>query len=86
MDSDKSGTIDFSEFLHMETNLSWYAKMKIKFDYHDEDGDGMINAEEFRQVLESLDQEIYEEWMDELFPLGIGQMTFPEFKVWWMTD
>jgi len=84
VDADDSGTIDFSEFLGMATKLLYSKKLKHWFDSYDEDRDGMINAEEFRQVIESLQEdEIQEEWMDELFPLGIGQMTFPEFKVWW---
>jgi calmodulin len=62
-DLDRSGAIDFQEFLTMmgnltaETNLD--DEMKEAFQVFDKDGSGQINAEELKNMMSSLGMSVH---------------------------
>lgn len=88
LDSDKSGTIDYSEFLaaalerkqYIQENVLWNA-----FTVFDHDGDGQITVAELTQVLSSgsfvnsFDAEDIDDVLREVDQSGDGTIDFVEF-------
>lgn len=87
VDTDKSGTIDFQEFLGL---MAW--KMKESgieeelieaFKVFDRDGNGLISAHELRFVMSSSKEELTEEDIEEMIreadENGDGYIDYEEF-------
>lgn len=87
VDKDKSGTIDFQEFLSLmalkmkETDIE--EELIEAFKVFDRDGNGLISAHELRFVMstsgESLSEEDIEEMIREADENGDGYIDYEEF-------
>jgi len=84
LDTDGSGTIDYTEFIAATIDKSKYLKEEVlwaAFRTFDEDGDGTITKEEVNKLLggkmkdEQLDQFVCDADLD-----GDGEISFEEFK------
>ncbi|KAL9556128.1 hypothetical protein MBANPS3_002020 [Mucor bainieri] len=89
VDADGNGNIDFTEFLglvkNMKTNTDETDDLKEAFKVFDVDGNGLIDREELRKVMSSLNESLSEEELDAMIKEadtnGDGQISFDEFKV-----
>ena len=87
IDTDKSGEIEFSEFLAATINkqkLLSEERLKIAFDMYDIDKSGSITTEEIGKVLgkyKSISEEVVYKIMKEADFFDNGVVTFPEFKI-----
>ena len=87
VDVDRSGEIDFSEFVTATVNrgdLLKEEKLRAAFDLYDKDGSGSISVDEIKSVL-GIGKQISEKvWLDiirEVDENGDGEVSFDEFKV-----
>ncbi len=66
------------------------AEIKREFDYFDEDGSGLLDLDEFRQLFAILAPESSRKEADEGFSAidedGSGKIDFQEFVDWWQTN
>jgi len=84
LDTDGSGSIDYSEFLASTLSRKQYLKEEAAwaaFRMFDKDGDGQITKEELALVLEDKDLAISLEIMKEVDTDKSGSISFEEFKV-----
>lgn len=90
VDTDKSGNLDFSEFLAMMRRK--YKQMedtqesvKEAFKMFDKDGDGFITSDELKYVMTNLGEKLTEEEADEMLreadTNGDGVINYEEFIV-----
>lgn len=90
VDTDKSGNLDFSEFLAMMKRK--YKQMedtqesvKEAFKMFDKDGDGFITADELKYVMTNLGEKLTEQEADEMLreadTNGDGVINYEEFIV-----
>jgi calcium-dependent protein kinase len=85
VDSDKSGAIDYSEFVVAtmnEKNLLSNNKLQTAFKMFDKDGGGSISVEEIKQVLsfgQNLDEEVVAQIISQVDANGDGEISFDEF-------
>ncbi len=71
----------------MELTPERYAELKETFEFNDTDGDGMIELDEFRSMLEALDAQMDAEESRLGFRAidtdGDGGIELDEFIDWW---
>lgn len=85
VDTDKSGAIDYSEFVVAtmnEKNLLSNNKLQTAFKMFDKDGGGTISTDEIKQVLsfgQSLDEEVIQQIIQQVDANGDGEISFDEF-------
>lgn len=85
-DTDKSGAIDYSEWVVATINKNQLLsdeKMRQAFDLFDKDGGGTISASEVKEVLgigKKFDERIWEEIIGEVDIDGDGEISYSEFK------
>eukprot|EP01088_Endostelium_zonatum_P004444 TRINITY_DN15695_c0_g1_i1.p1 TRINITY_DN15695_c0_g1~~TRINITY_DN15695_c0_g1_i1.p1 ORF type:complete len:150 (-),score=44.69 TRINITY_DN15695_c0_g1_i1:98-547(-) len=87
VDTDKSGNIDFTEFLGMMArkmqDSEGEEEIRDAFKVFDKEGNGSISAAELRHVLTHLGEKLSEEEVDELIREadvdGDGQINYEEF-------
>eukprot|EP01121_Diplochlamys_sp_Union-15-3_P010048 TRINITY_DN2777_c0_g1_i1.p1 TRINITY_DN2777_c0_g1~~TRINITY_DN2777_c0_g1_i1.p1 ORF type:complete len:150 (+),score=46.84 TRINITY_DN2777_c0_g1_i1:53-502(+) len=87
VDQDKSGTIDFPEFLTMMAkqmkNEDTEEEIREAFKVFDKDGNGFISAAELRHVMTNLGEKLSEEEVDEMIKEADvdndGQINYEEF-------
>jgi len=86
-DADKSGAIDYSEWVVATINkdqLLSDEKLKQAFDLFDRDGGGTISSMEVKEVLgigKAFDEKIWDEIIGEVDIDGDGEISFEEFKL-----
>ena len=87
-DVDGNGTIDFAEFITMMPAISTddtHAEedMLEAFKVFDTDGNGMIDSDELRQIMNNLGEKLTQEEVDEMVKEadtdGDGQINYEEF-------
>ena len=89
-DADGNGTIDFAEFIEMmpkaapkEKDGNAEEEMMEAFKVFDSDGNGMITADELRQIMANLGEKLTEEEVEEMVKEadidGDGQINYEEF-------
>jgi len=70
VDVDHSGSIDFDEFLKMMSTTvkaqDFAHETRAAFDVFDKDGSGTISADELRQVMKSLGENLTDDEIDEM--------------------
>ncbi|KIW82217.1 hypothetical protein Z517_05244 [Fonsecaea pedrosoi CBS 271.37] len=70
VDVDRSGSIDFEEFLKMMSTTvkaqDFAHETRAAFNVFDKDGSGTISADELRQVMKSLGENLTDEEIDEM--------------------
>jgi len=70
VDVDHSGSIDFDEFLKMMSTTvkaqDFAHETRAAFNVFDKDGSGTISADELRQVMKSLGENLTDEEIDEM--------------------
>jgi len=85
VDSDKSGYIDYSEFVIAAMNekqLLTNEKLQQAFKMFDKDGSGLISAEEIKEVLgfgKTLSEEAVNDIIKQVDANGDGEISFEEF-------
>ena len=85
VDIDKSGFIDYSEFVVAamnEKNLLTDEKLQSAFKMFDKDGSGFISAEEIKEILgfgKTLGEEGVNDIIKQVDANGDGQISFEEF-------
>lgn len=85
VDTDKSGAIDYSEFVVAtmnEKNLLSNNKLQTAFKMFDKDGGGSISTDEIKQVLsfgQNLDEEVVNQIIKQVDANGDGEISFDEF-------
>merc|ERR1719235_1057235 len=88
LDSDKSGSIDYSEFLAAALQQQQYVKENVlwmAFSVFDRDGDGVVTLEELKEVLtcgnfdEPLEESEIAALLQEVDKNGDGTLDFEEF-------
>lgn len=85
-DTDKSGAIDYSEWVVATINkeqLLSDEKLKQAFDLFDRDGGGSISSSEIKEVLgigKKFDDKIWNEIIGEVDIDGDGEISYDEFK------
>ncbi|MFZ3467535.1 EF-hand domain-containing protein [Streptomyces sp. 4.24] len=86
-DSDADGYVDFQEYLAMVTqnmDLSGDVKVREAFEEFDKDEDGLIGAEELKQVMKTLGEELSSEEAAEMVRAsdidGDEQINYEEFE------
>lgn len=71
----------------MELTPEQYEELRESFDYNDLDGDGMIELDEFRRMLDALNADVGAEEARVGFRAidtdGDGGIEFDEFVEWW---
>lgn len=85
IDIDKSGTIDYNEFLIAATNRQKVLnkeKLEQTFKMFDKDGNGSISLDEIRSIIGNsfTDQKILESIIKECDTNGDGEISMSEFK------
>ena len=86
VDGDKSGQIEFSEYLIASVdkeNLLKEDKLKATFSLYDKDGSGSISLEEFKEVLgigKKINPQVWDQMITEIDEDGDGEVDFGEFK------
>jgi calcium-dependent protein kinase len=85
IDIDKSGTIDYNEFLIAATNRQKVLnqdKLEQTFKMFDKDGNGSISLDEIRSILGNsfTDQKVLESIVKECDTNGDGEISMTEFK------
>ena len=85
IDIDKSGTIDYNEFLIAATNRQKVLnqdKLEQTFKMFDKDGNGSISLDEIRSILGNsfTDQKVLESIVKECDTDGDGEISMSEFK------
>jgi Ca2+-binding EF-hand superfamily protein len=65
-------------------------ELREAFDYNDRDGDGMIQRDEFADMLDELDSEMTEAEIrvgfEDIDTNDDGLIDFREFVAWWTED
>jgi calcium-dependent protein kinase len=85
-DTDKSGAIDYSEWVVATINKNLLLsdeKLRQAFDLFDRDGGGSISSDEIKEVLgigKKLDDKIWNEIIGEVDIDGDGEISYEEFK------
>merc|ERR1719150_1220553 len=87
VDTDKSGFIDYSEFVVAamnENQLTTNEKLQAAFKMFDKDGSGIISPEEIKEVLSfggtnALSKEAIEAIVKQVDENGDGEISFEEF-------
>ncbi|KAL4922914.1 hypothetical protein BDW62DRAFT_172061 [Aspergillus aurantiobrunneus] len=87
LDVDRTGTIDFDEFLVMMSrkvkDSDPEAELREAFAVFDQDKSGTISADEFRKVLTSIGDNVSDADVDEMLKLadvnGDGSIDYEEF-------
>eukprot|EP01089_Gocevia_fonbrunei_P005715 TRINITY_DN161_c0_g1_i1.p1 TRINITY_DN161_c0_g1~~TRINITY_DN161_c0_g1_i1.p1 ORF type:complete len:150 (-),score=49.10 TRINITY_DN161_c0_g1_i1:47-496(-) len=87
VDTDRSGNIDFPEFLTMMArkmqDSEGEEEIREAFKVFDKDGNGLISAAELRHVMTHLGEKLTEEEVDEMIREadvdGDGQINYEEF-------
>ncbi|KAL4869489.1 hypothetical protein BDV12DRAFT_167821 [Aspergillus spectabilis] len=87
LDVDRTGTIDFDEFLIMMSrkvkDSDPEAELREAFAVFDKDKSGSISADELRQVLRSIGDDVSDNDVDEMLRLadvnGDGSIDYEEF-------
>ncbi|KAL4787322.1 hypothetical protein BJX76DRAFT_318883 [Aspergillus varians] len=87
LDVDRTGTIDFDEFLVMMSrkvkNSDPEAELREAFAVFDQDNSGTISADELRKVLTSIGDNVTDADVDEMLTLadtnGDGSIDYDEF-------
>jgi len=86
VDIDKSGYIDYSEFVIASMNekqLLTNEKLQAAFKMFDKDGSGMISASEIKEVLgfgKTMSEEAVNEVIKQVDENGDGEISFEEFS------
>ena len=84
VDIDKSGTIDYNEFVLATINkqkLLNKEKLEATFKMFDKDGSGSISSDEIKSVLgKSVDMKVLEDMIKEVDTNGDGEISMIEFK------
>lgn len=83
LDTDGSGSIDYSEFLASTLSAKQYMKKEAAwaaFRIFDKDGDGQITKTELGKVLQDPDLKVSTEIMKEVDTDGDGTISFEEFE------
>ena len=83
IDTDRSGAIDYSEFLMATMNeqqLMSKEKLKQAFKMFDRDGSGTISKEEIKEALGTLDEETADKMIAEVDQDHDGEISFEEFE------
>lgn len=72
----------------MDLTPEQYEELKESFEYNDLNGDGKIELDEFRRMLEALDAGVDAEearvGFDAIDTDGDGGIEFDEFVDWWL--
>ncbi|EEA21352.1 calmodulin, putative [Talaromyces marneffei ATCC 18224] len=87
LDVDRTGTIDFDEFLTMMVHkgkaTDEEAELRAAFEVFDQDGSGTISADEMRRVMKSIGEDLtdaeIEEMIKEADTDGDGTIDYQEF-------
>ena len=85
VDADRSGEIDYSEFVVAtmnEKNLLSNNKLQTAFKMFDKDGGGSISTDEIKQVLsfgQNLDEKVIADVIKQVDANGDGEISFEEF-------
>ncbi|OJJ59963.1 hypothetical protein ASPSYDRAFT_44365 [Aspergillus sydowii CBS 593.65] len=87
LDLDRTGTIDFDEFLVMMSrkvkDSDPEAELRGAFEVFDQDKNGTISADELRKVLTSIGDDVTDADVDEMLKLadvnGDGSIDYQEF-------
>ena len=65
-------------------------ELREAFDYNDRDGDGMIQLDEFAEMLDELDADMAENEIrtgfGDIDTNDDGRIDFKEFVAWWAED
>jgi len=86
-DADKSGSIDYSEWVVATINKAQLLsdeKLKQAFQLFDRDGGGTISSTEVKEVLgvgKAFDEKIWDEIIGEVDIDGDGEISYEEFKL-----
>lgn len=86
VDIDKSGFIDYSEFVVAsmnEKNLLTNEKLQSAFKMFDKDGSGFISKDEIKEILgfgKTLSEEAVNEIIHQVDANGDGEISFEEFS------
>ena len=86
VDIDKSGFIDYSEFVIAsmnEKNLLTNEKLQAAFKMFDKDSSGFISSEEIKEILgfgKTLSEEAVNDIIKQVDENGDGQISFEEFS------
>jgi len=84
VDKDRSGTIEFEEFVHLMSSNDVDAELFGAFQVFDRDGSGNINLEELRLVMRNLGETLTDGELDLMIKEadlnGDDEISFEEFK------
>ena len=95
LDTDKSGTIEFEEYLSfmitfLKKNLTTEENLRDAFKLFDQDQDGFIGASDLREIMTNLGEKVTDEDIDEMIreaDLGASHLSpFPFIDVSFCLD